>query len=732
MCRKLACASRIGAGISLFLFGGMMALAGQKRIVVPPQQTPPDSEAQQTPASKPEASSSPASGPSAQAASAAPDHAASYYHYMLARRYSELAGIYNRSDYVDKAISEYQQAIQADPDSLFLKVQLAELYWRVSRVGDAVAEVQKVLKVNPDDLDAHQLLAHIYVTSLGESQTNAASQGSSGEAQGFQETLHKAIHEYQEVIRLDPEDMHSALFLGRLYKLNNQPDKAEAIFKKAVEGEPNSRSAVVQLAQIYADQGQYRDAIDLLKKIPDEEMDSGLLGLLGSAYAHVGEGANAEAAYEKALKLEPENEDVRRAYAETLMSNGKTDEARAQLKTILKNDPQDASTYVRLAHLDRQEGRFDDAASELEHAKSLDPTSNEVAYEQAILDDVIGKDDQAIQVINQWLQRTEKPAAQYTEAEAVNRAAFLQLLGRIYSSEEKYDQAIDAFKQVLALGGDEAPSGEGLIAETLRLKHEPSQALMELNAAIEKYPKNRALLEARAKLLGQQGHVKEAVSKLQDMLTGSPTDQEIYLAIADVYSTAKQYPAAEVAVKKALALIPNPGDQEFARFMLGSVYERQKKYDLAEEEFKKVLAQDPFNDAAANYLGYMLADQGVQLKQSLDYIQKAVKLEPNNGAYLDSLGWAYYKMKRYEQARAPLEKAVQLISDDPTIREHLGYVYLGLGKRDLAVEQWEQALKLWPKSLSSDFGPADAAKLRKELDSVKVELARKKSSTEGN
>lgn len=115
-----------------------------------------------------------------------PDHAGSYYHFMLARRYEELAGIYNRSDYIEHAISEYQQAIADDPDSLFLRVQLGQLYWRVDRIGDALSEAQYVLKANPNDLDAHRLLGDIYLHSLRENQTQAKQR----------QSLEKAIHEY--------------------------------------------------------------------------------------------------------------------------------------------------------------------------------------------------------------------------------------------------------------------------------------------------------------------------------------------------------------------------------------------------------------------------------------------------------------------------------------------------------------------------------------------------------
>jgi len=140
------------------------------------------------------------------------------------------------------------------------------------------------------------------------------------------------------------------------------------------------------------------------------------------------------------------------------------------------------------------------------------------------------------------------------------------------------------------------------------------------------------------------------------------------------------------------------------------------------------LATDPLNASAANYLGYMLADRGVRLDESVKYIQKALHLDPNNGAYLDSLGWAYYKMDRCDLAEPHLEKAARLMSDDPTILEHLGRVHLRMGKDAQAVQEWERALKEWPTAGSSDFDSDQAAKLQKELDDVKDRMAKQRAA----
>jgi tetratricopeptide (TPR) repeat protein len=653
-------------------------------------------------------------GSSTNPATASPDHAGAYYHYMLAQRYKDLAGIYNRSDYVERAITEFQKAIADDPDSLFLHVQLAELYWRASRIQDAVKEVQAVLSKNPGDVQAHRLLARIYLSSLGDSNAGGPSQ----------EMLGKTISEFETVYRLDPGDSESALMLGRLYKADNQPQKAEALFEKVLSENPDSRSVLVNLTQLYYDQGEYDKVVSLLENVPDNRMDAALLYLLGSSYERKRNFSKAEEVFSKALKQEPDSDDIRRAYAEVLMSQGKMQDAREQLQEIVKSDPQSPMSYVRLAQLDMQMGNFDDARKELEQARALSPDDPEIPYREAVLEDTLGNDAKAISLLEEVLKKTENTNGKYNPAEANNRAIYLQRLGAIYRSQEDYEKALATFQRIVALGGDQAPRGEALVVETLQLSHENHKALEEADAALKKYPKNRELLMLRASLLGQEGHRDEAVAQLEKMLTGSPDDRDIYLSIAQIYSQAKVFPKAEAAINKALSLSENPEDQEYARFMLGSVFEREKKYDLAEEQFKKVLAVDPLNDAAANYLGYMLADRGVRLDESVKYIKDALKIEPNNGAYLDSLGWAYHRMNRNDMAQGPLEKAVKLIPNDPTIREHLGYVYLALGEKEKALQEWEHALKFEHKSTSPDFGPQQAAKLRKQVSSLKHQMSR--------
>jgi tetratricopeptide (TPR) repeat protein len=398
------------------------------------------------------------------------------------------------------------------------------------------------------------------------------------------------------------------------------------------------------------------------------------------------------------------------------------------LQKILKDEPDDGPTHVRLGQLERQEGRFDQARQEFERAKTLMPESLEVPYHQALLEDAVGNEDKAIQLLQGLIKRTERPAGQYTPAEASNHAIFLERLGQMYRSQEKYDQALDAFRQIGNLGKENAPRAEALIVETLRLSRQPQKALEAADAAVEMFPQERPLVILRATMLGERGRLDEAIQQLRALLNHTPADREVHLAIAQVYSQSKHFPEAEAAARQALDLSKKPDEQEYPHFVLGSIYERQKKYDLAEEQFRQVLAANSQNAAAANYLGYMLADRGVRLEESVKYIQKALELEPNNGAYMDSLGWAYYKMNRFDLAEPHLVKAARKISGDPTIQEHLGHLYLQLGKQREAQEAWERALRDWPNSSSSDFDADQAARLQKQLEELKLRMTKEKSA----
>jgi len=142
-------------------------------------------------------------------------------------------------------------------------------------------------------------------------------------------------------------------------------------------------------------------------------------------------------------------------------------------------------------------------------------------------------------------------------------------------------------------------------------------------------------------------------------------------------------------------------------------------------EFKKVLAVDSQNAAALNYYGYMLGDLGIRLDEAETMVKKALAEDAFNGAYLDSLGWIYYKQGKYAEAEMTLRKAVERESHDPTIHSHLGDVYAKIGRTDLAAAQWEKSLEEWRRVLPADVENDKIAEVEKKVNQSKHRVAQK-------
>ncbi|HEY1732239.1 MAG TPA: tetratricopeptide repeat protein, partial [Terriglobales bacterium] len=635
-----------------------------------------------------------------------PDKAAAYYHFMLAHMYEEMVSMYGRSDYANKAIDEYRQAIENDPSSDYLNAGLAELYAKTGRIRDAVLEAQDILKRDGNNLEARRLLGRIYLRSLGDMQAGTQSQ----------EILKLAIDQYEQIVKLDPKSVEDHLLLGRLYRLNNELLKSENEFKAAVKIQPDSEEAVTTLAYLYNEEGDSAHALEVLNTVPEKARTAKLYSALGYTYEQEKDYKQAVEAYRKSTELDHDNLDAVRGLAQNLMNDGQTEAALEQYKAIVDADPSDAQTYMRIAEIDRRNGKFDQAMDALKKANSVVPDSLEVQYNMAVIDEAQGKYDEAIQVLNDLLTKTEHADSDYSTSDKNNRAVFLERLGTIYREAGKTQLADQTFRKMLNLGDDNAIRGYQQLIETYRDNKQWQQATSVADEAAKKFPDDRGLQMVAASQQADMGSPQAAITRVKGLLKGNADDREVYIALAQMDSRIKDWDDAEESISKAIELSSKPEDKDYAWFVAGSIYERQKKYDKAEESFHKVLADDPKDAMTLNYLGYMLADRGTRLDEALGYIRRAVALDPQNGAYLDSLGWVYYKMGNYDLAEENLRRASERMGDDPTIHDHLGELYMKTGRVKLAATHWERSLEEWNKTVPAEVDSDSVAKVQKELD----------------
>ncbi|MGB8769805.1 MAG: tetratricopeptide repeat protein [Candidatus Korobacteraceae bacterium] len=711
--------------LALLLAGSVSGIAQDTHIVLTPSAPKQDSKAsgdQSSPPApeQPEQSQAAsqdepsASVPAESTPPKQPDKAAAYYHFMMAHMYEEMVSMYGRADYANKAIEEYRLAIDNDPSSDYLNAGLAELYAKTGRIRDAVLEAQDILKRDGNNLEARRLLGRIYLRSLGDMQAGTQSQ----------EILKLAIEQYGQIVKLDPKSVEDHLLLGRLYRLNNELLKAEDEFKTAVKIQPDSEEAVTTLAYLYNEEGDSSRALAVLDAIPESARTAKLYSTLGFTYEQEKDYKKAIDAYRRSTELDHDNLDSVRGLAQNLMNDGQTDAALEQYKVIADADPSDAQTYMHIAEIDRRNGKFDQALEALKKASAVVPDSLEVQYNIAVVDEAQGKYEDAIQILNQLLQKTEHSDGDYSVSEKNNRAVFLERLGTVYREANKNQQAVDTFRKMLDLGDENAIRGYGELVDTYR---DNKQWQMATEVAVEgakKYPNDRGLQMVSASQQADMGKPDIAIEHVKSLLKGNDEDREVYIALAQMYSRVKEWPEAEENITKAINLATKPEDKDYAIFVQGSIYERQKKYDLAEEAFHKVLADDPKNAMTLNYLGYMLADRDTRVEEALGYIRRAVALDPQNGAYLDSLGWAYYKLGKYDLAEENLRRASERINNDPTVHQHLGELYQKTGRLKLAASNYESSLEEWNKTIPAEVDQDELAKLQKELETTRVKLAK--------
>lgn len=225
------------------------------------------------------------------------------------------------------------------------------------------------------------------------------------------------------------------------------------------------------------------------------------------------------------------------------------------------------------------------------------------------------------------------------------------------------------------------------------------------------------------------GQTDEAIRRLNDTVARRPDDVDALSALANVYRVQKRYAEAAETYTKAIDKITKPERRHWQIFYFrGAAYERLKQWDKGEADLKRALELYPDQPDVLNYIGYTWVDMKINVDKGFELLRRAVELAPRNGYIVDSLGWAYYRLGKYEDAVRELDRAVLLRPSDPTINDHLGDAYWKAGRKLEAVFQWNHARDLKPeadelekilvkieKGMDEDANPSEAS-IKDKLD----------------
>jgi tetratricopeptide (TPR) repeat protein len=657
----------------------------------------------------------------AQAAVSPDQRAQAYYNVTMGHLYEQEFESSGHVDDAAKAIDFYKRAYAIDPSSPEIGEDLAEVYFLAHRSREAISEAEDIIRRNPNDLSARRLLARIYIRSLGDL-NNSAEQ---------QQTITAAIAQLREIVRLDPSDGESALWLARLLRLDNQDDQAEQVLRGVLAKDPQNKGAVEQLSQLFLDRSDPQQAVSLLESFVQGTPSADLYDRLGDAYQQMQQAGKSEEAYRQAVSMEPDQAEHRRHLAQSLYDQAKYADALGEYQKLVDLEPDSATNHLRISEIYRRLRQFDKAEEQILLAKKLAPGNLEVIYNQAAVYEAEEHYDQAVQVLSTAVSEV-KAESEFAPARRRSLGILYQLLGQLYRDEQNYPAAINTFEEMVRLGPEEDLRARLLIIDTYRANRDLPHAFDEVSKGLSEHPRDRGLLISQAILYGENKQPELAAQDLQPLLENSPSDLEIYSNLAQVYAESRRFGDAEKAVRSAEKLAQSPTEKETVGFLLGGMYERQKKYEQAEQAFKGVLTLNPQNAPTLNYFGYMLADRGVRLDEAADMLRRALDIDPTNAAYLDSMGWIYYKQNKLPEAESYLRKAIDRDSHDPTMLSHLGDVLAKSGRAELAAVEWEKSLAEWHRAVPAEFEEDKVMELEQKVSSVKRRVAQQKSPAAEN
>lgn len=360
-------------------------------------------------------------------------------------------------------------------------------------------------------------------------------------------------------------------------------------------------------------------------------------------------------------------------------------------------------------------GNKKDAGKRLEHAYKLDPSALRVVQAYASWLSRNGRRDEALNLLQTFdaslprhplvIESMEKlrkgePLPRLVDNASAGAAEALYGLGAALARREEELSLANRGLAYLQLGlylDPDHPLALLSLADLYEAMKKPELAINVYSRVPASSALRRNADIQMALNLDSLERTDEARQQLDKLIANHPDDLEAILALGNIMRDRKHYAECADAYSKAIDLIPNPTKPTWTVFYFrGICYERSKQWAKAEGDLKKALELYPEQPHVLNYLGYSWIDQGVNLDEGMRLIRRAVDQRPDDGYIVDSLGWAYYRIGKYEEAVKNLERAVELKPMDPTINDHLGDVYWKVGRKLEATFQWSHARDLKP------------------------------------
>jgi len=505
-------------------------------------------------------------------------------------------------------------------------------------------------------------------------------------------------------------EAHAHFARGVIHEMNEEQEAASEQYLQAALLDPGNEYLILEVSRRFLQNKQPEKALEIVERAAAQPKATGeIYARLGLIHAQLGKTDQAISANRQAILRSPDSLDGYQNLFLNYLRNKQPQEALKVLDEAAARPKPDAEFLIGVAELyaslgvgvpSQKEATKAKALALLKRADQLNPDHPVLRLKLADTFNLLGDSGRAAQLYLELLKRLpdtagvrervranladiylrdsdHKLAAEQLEAivrdDPTNPQAYY-LLGRFALEANQPAEAAEHFSKMVVLSPDFEPAYYLLAMAQIDI-NKPGEAVATLERARKRFRPSFALEFWTGMALTRQKDYAEAL---------------------------KHYTAAEVIAR---ATEPKQLDGRFY-FQLGATCERKGDYAEAEKYFEKCLELMPDSDEAMNYLGYMWAEHGMKLERARELIEKALKAEPKNAAYLDSLAWVLFKLNQPQEALSYALRAAELSeAPDATVYDHLGDIYAALQQMDKAREAWRKALSIEP-----------SAEIQKKLD----------------
>ncbi len=473
--------------------------------------------------------------------------------------------------------------------------------------------------------------------------------------------------------RLFPVSKRIVLLYVEILMQSAQTQQGVEVLSAYIKKNPDETGLTMRLAELLIKLREYGKANEILNLVPREakptDMDpafpeedtpvrktSYYLYTKGRVLAGLGKTRDAEAMLRRAVEKDPEFIEAWAELALLYEKNKRPAEALEIYKTLLEMDRENPSIWVRIVHAELQLGHVEKAYSTVE----LGPPS----------------------------------------------ISFLMQAAQLFMASKQWDFAEQIYLKAAALPGVDDEVFLYLFLITYDGRHDVEKALQYLNMVRPESPIYERAEIYKIQVLTENKRFDEAVAVADDAISKYPGQRSFWQSKAALYALQGKYDEADRVLSEALQQFPNDAELMFAR---GALYDQSGRKEEAMLVMEEILKQHPDDSAALNYIGYTLADKGVELERARKLIVKALEGDPENAHIIDSLAWVQYRLGDFEEAYKNILRAIGYEPEEPEIWEHYGDIAKAVNKNKQAKDAYRRALEL---------NPGNSEEIRKKMNEI--------------